>query len=234
MPNHIKNRIELLGELHEIDSLIKKFSTYTPAALNLTHDGKHVICKKKDANFDFCWLDLSSGHVHDRGEINQIGLPYGYEPEVNDGYLAFPDFQKVVPPPDDPAYKDIPSQEEAKNSPNWWYTWNIKNWGSKWGAYSYERLAINVFTFETAWSHAPIIIEAISKAFPKVEINYSWADEDTGRNCGRAYYHNGLVSQSIPYGGSREAYELAFELRPEASKNYKLVGETYEYAESED
>jgi hypothetical protein len=233
MPNHIKNKIELIGELSEIDALIKKFSTYLPAHLNMTHDGKHVICKNKGEGYSFCWLDLSTGHVHDRADLNQIGLPPDYEMEITDGVLLFPDFKKVIPPPDDPAYRDEPSQEVAQKSPNWWYEWNIEHWGSKWGGYDFERLAINVFTFDTAWSGCPIIIEAMSKAFPNITINYAWADEDTSHNCGRAVYHNGLISEEIPAGGTKEAYDIAFELRPDYQESYELVDGEYQYKESE-
>lgn len=45
------------------------------------------------------------------------------------------DFSKIVIPPDDPAYNDLPSQSQAKISPNWWYHWNRKNWGTKWNCY---------------------------------------------------------------------------------------------------
>lgn len=230
MPNHIKNRIVLIGDLSDLDALIKKFSTEVAAKLRKTYDDE-FICQNKDR--DFCWLNPKTGVAHNRNGLNQIGLPEGYEPEIELGFLCFPDFKKIIPPPDDPAYRDEPSQEAVKDSPNWWYTWNINNWGSKWGGYSFEREAINIFTYETAWSPSPIIIEAISRAFPSVTIKYTWADEDTGHNCGRAVYHNGLVDHYAPKGGTKEAYEIAFELRPDRAENYKLIDGTYRYHESE-
>lgn len=232
MPNHIKNKIELIGELSDIDALIKRFSTEHKASLRKTHDEKMIICNKADGSF--CWLDLLTGIASNRGDLNQVGLPEGYAPEISEGFLCFPDFKKVIPPPEDPAYRDEPSQEIAKKSPNWWYNWNVKNWGSKWGGYDFERLAINVFTFDTAWSGCPIIIEAISKAFPEVTIKYSWADEDTSHNCGRSVYKDGMIQEVIPEGGSKEAYEIAFELRPHYAEDYQLIGDTYKYKEEED
>lgn len=233
MPNHITNKIELLGEIAQIDALIKRFGTRVPASINMTHDGEMAICKKLGKEWGFCWLNFKTGSATDRNGMNQIGLPDGYEIEINESFLHFPDFAKVIPPPDDPAYRDEPSQKIAEASPNWWYRWNIDHWGTKWGSYSCKQLAINEYTFETAWSGVPKIIEVISKAFPLVTIKYSWADEDTGYNCGRSLYRNGLLDEEKPKGGSKEAYELSFELKPGSSENYKLIGDKYEYVETE-
>lgn len=232
MPNHVKNLIELVGPMSEIDALIKKFSTYIPASVKKTHDNKEVICKQVGSEYGFCWMDLKTGYCNNRSGLSQIGLPDDYEIELSDSIFCFPDFDKVIPPPkDDPAYKDEPSQEVAKTSPNWWYTWNSKHWGTKWGGYSYERPAINVFTFETAWASVPKIIASISLAFPNVTINYKWSDEDTGYNCGRAVYKDGLIQETIPEGGSPEAFQIAFELRPDRAEGYELVDGVYKSIE---
>lgn len=231
MPNHIKNKIEIIGDINQMDALIKKFGTEIPAAVNTAND-ESVICNLKGEEYGFCWLDLKTGRAHNRKGLDQIGLPDEYEIEVNQGFIAFPDFAKVIPPPkDDPAYNDLPSQREAEKSPNWWYNWNTANWGSKWGGYSYKREAINIFIFETAWSSVPPIIEAMSKAFPELTIKYSWSDEDSGHNCGRALYYNGLMTEDIPEGGSVEAYEIYFEHRPGSKDDYELVDGEYRYKE---
>ena len=232
MPNHIKNQLELIGSLTDIDSLIAEFSTTHPSKVEKTHDGL-VICKHKIEPYNYCWLDLSNGHVHNREGLNQIGMPDYYEISLSDSFVEFPDFSKIIPPPNTPAYRDEPSQDIAKESPDWWYTWNIKHWGTKWGAYSCERTSINVFSFETAWSSVPKIIDIISKKHPNVTIKYTWADEDTAPNCGKRTYHNGLLEEYLPEGGSKEAYEIAFEVRPDNAKNYALVDGKYTYLEND-
>lgn len=233
MPNHIKNRIELIGSIEEIDSMIKKFGTYHKASIKMTHDNESIICKGDGDDFNFCWWSTVTGRSTNRGDLNCAGLAKGFTPELNESFTAFPDFEKVIPPPNDPAYKDLPSQDVARHSPNWWHTWNVRNWGSKWGGYSFEREAINVFTYETAWSSSPIIIESISRQYPNVTIKYSWADEGTGYHTGRQVYHNGLIEEIIPKGGSVESYQLAFELRPDIADRYKLVDGKYEYVEED-
>lgn len=231
MPNHIKNRLILSGSLNDLDAMIKKFGTYYPAEIKESYK-KEVICKLKGDEWKFCWLNLKTGQSIGRdNKPMQYGLPDGYEIEIRDSFLRFPDFAKVIEPPNNDAYNDLPSQEAVRDSPDWWYTWNIKNWGTKWNSYSCERPAINVFEFETAWSPVPQIIGKISAAFPEVTIEYAWADEDTGYNCGTAIYYNGLLSIESPDGGSREAYEIAFDLRPDRRDNYELVNGKYRYKE---
>lgn len=231
MPNHVKNKIELIGDINDLDSMIKTFGTEVKASLSVTEDDGHLICNLKGEKWGFCWFDTKTARAWNRTDLDVIGLPVEYEPKIKQGFLCFPDFEKVIPPPNTDAYKDLPSQRIAESDPTWWRTWNIKNWGSKWSGYSYERPSINVFVFETAWSPVHKVIEAISKAYPKVTIKYSWADEDTGYNCGRAVYHDGLIEKNLPTGGSIEAYELAFELRSDRADNYELVNGRYQYKE---
>jgi hypothetical protein len=233
MPNNIKNKLELLGPIEDIDALIKRFSSYVPAKIAKTYDDDLVICKSKTDNFGYCWMDLTNGYVKNREGLSRIGLSEEYEIEVKDSFLCFPDFEKIIPPPNDGAYRDLPSQAIAESSPNWWRTWNIENWGTKWSGYSYERPAINQFSFETAWAPVPKLIDIMSREFPTVTIKYTWADEDTGYNCGKTTYHNGILITSIPKGGTKDAYEIAFELRPDLAENYELVNGKYEYKEEE-
>lgn len=163
--------------------------------------------------------------------VNEFGTLIDLIEKKGDAYLHFPDFEKVVPTPNDPAYRDEPNQEIAKRSPNWWYNWNINNWGSKWNSGECCRISDKEFTFDTAWSHVPQIVTRISVKYPDVVIKYTWADEDTGNNCGRSVYKNGLLSESIPDSQSKEAYDIAFELRPEEAYEYKLVDGNYVYNE---
>lgn len=114
-----------------------------------------------------------------------------------------------------------------------WYDWCVENWGTKWNSYSCEKLDDNVFTFETAWSGVPKIIEAMSKGFPSVEFKYAFADEDTGNNVGLMIFKDGLINENIPEGGSKEAYDMAFELHPDSKEYYELIDGEYQYIEEE-
>src|SRR5690606_36773209 len=144
----------------------------------------------------------------------------------------FADFENVIPAPDDPEYRDGPLLEVAKESFKWWYRWNINIWGRKWNSFACQRYALYVFIFETAWSPVSKIIARISKDFPDVRIKYTWADENTVHNCGRAVDRNGLLEYDAPNGGSVDAYQIAFESRPEYAENYELIDGTFKYKES--
>jgi hypothetical protein len=115
-----------------------------------------------------------------------------------------------------------------------WYGWCIEYWGTKWNSYSCEKESDNVYTFETAWSGVPKLIEKMSQQFPKVKILYKYSDEDTGSNCGVGEYQGGEVSFNKLLSGSNEAYELAFELRPSRKEYYKMIDGEYKYSEDEE
>ncbi len=114
-----------------------------------------------------------------------------------------------------------------------WYNWAVANWGTKWNAYQQEKPENNVIMFETAWAGVPDLIDKLSVRFPEVSFTYKWSDEDTGCNCGTGSYKNGELEINRPENCSREAYELAFELRPHYKEYYKLVGDTYEYIDED-
>lgn len=115
----------------------------------------------------------------------------------------------------------------------YWYDWNIANWGTKWNSYSHEKIAWNIFKFETAWSAVPVLIAYMSKKFPLLEIIYKYADEDFGYNTGIYVFKDGIVSEHIPQGGSKEAYELAFSVKPDMKENYVFDGNNYVYKDEE-
>ncbi len=114
-----------------------------------------------------------------------------------------------------------------------WYEWSIKTWGTKWNASSCEKESDNVYTFETAWSGVPELIRIMSANFDG-DIIYKFADEDTGANVGAFIFNKGnITSKNTPANRSKEAYDLAFELRPDYKENYKLVGDSYQYVEED-
>lgn len=231
MPNHITNIITLKGNVEQINDCINKYSTKYPATIYESSDGK-FICKKDGDGWNVGWLDTNTGTFSRREKNDRKGLPKGWEVQVTQGVFAFPDFKKVIPPPDDPAYNDEPSQDVAEKSPFWWYTWNCKYWGSKWGGYSYQQLAINTFQFDTAWSSVPKIIEVISLEFPELIIEYMWADEDIGGNVGEIIVQGGdIISDNIPESCSNEAYELVFKIKPETKEWYELIDGEYQNKE---
>lgn len=116
-----------------------------------------------------------------------------------------------------------------------WYDWSIKHWGTKWNCAECKKIDENTFEFDTAWSGVPDLIKKMARQFPTIKIVYKYSDEDTGSNCGIAEYENGSVAFFNQLkSGSKEAYELAFELRPDSMNYFELVGDTYSYVERDD
>lgn len=115
-----------------------------------------------------------------------------------------------------------------------WYEWRCDKWGTKWNAceINTEGASDDFIEFETAWSAPHPVIERLAECFPDVKICHFWADEDTAYNCGQREYRNGMLDcEHIPEGGSAEAYELAFFLRPYLEDEYELVDGIYRYKE---
>lgn len=115
-----------------------------------------------------------------------------------------------------------------------WYDWCIENWGTKWNAYDQRFEAPNTIWFNTAWSGVADLIQKLSKKFPDVEFDYTYADEDTGSNTGTGAIKDGVISMHYPDNQSNEAYDLAFELNPEYRDNYELTEDGYKYKEEKE
>ncbi|WP_409969686.1 hypothetical protein RFF05_07195 [Bengtsoniella intestinalis] len=119
-----------------------------------------------------------------------------------------------------------------------WYNWALANWGTKWNAYYPVPLVegSKKIEFSTAWS-APIpIIKRLSEVYSDQKITHRWADENIGYNVGTCVYENGeMIDIDVPEGGTKEAYEMAADIRGFDLADYGLSlskdGRTYEYHE---
>ncbi|MNL31048.1 hypothetical protein D3C87_1528170 [compost metagenome] len=105
-----------------------------------------------------------------------------------------------------------------------WHDWSCKNWGTKWNSYECNKISKNVYEFDTAWSGVYDLINKMSVQFPDVKIEYEYSDEDTGSNCGYATFINGKGEFIRLKSQSKEAYDLAFKLRPDNLQNFELIG----------
>lgn len=233
MPNHIKNRLVIIGTNKQIQEVFNKYNTHFEAELHTAYDGT-VICRNKSQDtFSVGWLDLKTGIFNTREENSErIGLPENWIVEVLQPRDHFPDFDKIKPHPRCDEYNDIPNQDAVRNSPNWWLTWNRANWGTKWNSYSHSKEGYGVYDFNTAWNGVPDLMLELSKQNPDVEFHYEYADEDTGSNCASYKFKNGeVLSVFKPKSQSKEAYDLAFKLRPHYKDDYVLINGNYEYKE---
>ncbi|GAA2941070.1 hypothetical protein ACFO7V_16755 [Glutamicibacter bergerei] len=110
-----------------------------------------------------------------------------------------------------------------------WYEWNPKSWGTKWNAYETtvepRENGLTELRFDTAWSHPYPVLEKLSKKFPSVLIQVSYADEDLGHNIGQYAIKNGERSDLLGIEeGSDEANDFAAHIK---------YGKTYAELEAE-
>ena len=74
-----------------------------------------------------------------------------------------------------------------------WYNWKVENTSTKWDAYSCigGDNSDNYFFFQTAWAHPYQLMCHLSKKYPEAIFVSTFADEDTGSNCGVFAYKDG-------------------------------------------
>lgn len=109
------------------------------------------------------------------------------------------DFNTIIPEPateaDCPDKYHIPDEKVAKakglgwdenDDRRWfdWYSFHIDKWGTKWNAcnssihleFSRDKGELTIW-FDTAWSPAILIIEALMVLYPNLEINLAFIEE---------------------------------------------------------
>ena len=71
--------------------------------------------------------------------------------------------------------------EEVGRTPNNWYNFNTREWGTKWDAYDVyvETSAPKAFyaQFSSAWSPPLPVFEAMAEQHPELEFDFSWEEE---------------------------------------------------------
>ena len=93
----------------------------------------------------------------------------------------------------------IHKQPENRAHPDWWYNWNVANWGTKWNANEvwHDRTdngqveqGRTAYSFDTAWSPAEPVVLALSKMFPTLHITHRYCEGGMGY-AGEVMYFDG-------------------------------------------
>jgi hypothetical protein len=107
--------------------------------------------------------------------------------------------------------RDIPIEEQMQFKTNDWYSWNVRNWGTKWDvavgdneAYSDtyiegptpngENLVV-YYNFHTAWSPPMPAMEKLSAQYPKLLFTLSY-EEETGWGGECEFLRGKMISES--------------------------------------
>ena len=235
MPNHVTNELVISASEEVVNNIYQECGTKCESVHEKAYDGT-LIYTKRSTN-EVGYLDENTGVFKIRKKQKLvIGAIDGFEPSMSEERYVFPDFNKIIPQPDNLYKENLTSEKEIeldiKGIPNW-YTWNVKNWNTKWNSYEHLELEHGSYRFLTAWSNVIVVIIALSKKYPKASFHYRWCDEDISYNLGECFIENGeIIKENIPIEGSKEAYELCFEM-DEIRDDYKLVNGNYEFIEED-
>ncbi|MBR5091650.1 MAG: hypothetical protein IK093_19690 [Ruminiclostridium sp.] len=217
MPNHVQNRVRLIGEQSRIDELLRTVQNDEEGFGSI--DFNKIIPMPKEMEIE-CGTQTDKGFKaysdfiavyilgQQDGKIDVFAIPESSE-------KAFLRIRKDIDPETWSLGKQA-YQNKIKFGHTDWYSWCIDNWGTKWNAYYFGEYESNTLTFCTAWSRIMPIMTKLSEMFPDVHFNYAWADEDFGCNVGEVELQNGETTfENIPAPFSKEAYEMAADIRGE-------------------
>ena len=102
----------------------------------------------------------------------------------------------------------IHEQLKVSSHPDWWYNWNVRNWGTKWncGEVWNDREdsgsvveGTTSYNFDTAWSPAEPIAAALAEQFPSLEIAHRYCEGGMGF-AGEVIYRGGEEAIRNDYG----------------------------------
>lgn len=94
----------------------------------------------------------------------------------------------------------------------------------------------NTLLFDTTWRPVLPIMYILAKKFPNIDFIYEYTSHHAGKSAGIMYVSQGEVITAEPFEDySKEAYDVAFELRPHLKMLYKWNASTgqYEYDTSD-
>lgn len=100
--------------------------------------------------------------------------------------------------------------EESGRTPNNWYQFNNREWGTKWDAYDvYVQQAPRAYyaTFSSAWSPPIPVFEAMTEQHPSLTFNFGWEEEQGWGGEGSGYDGHFVVVQEWDIPGSHADYE---------------------------
>jgi hypothetical protein len=256
MPNHIQNKLQVLGNNDEVQKVLTHIKGKDndgkeiqidfdkikpiPKGMNVeTHLGVEMWAKICTGQIDFAYLfsqmKQSTSELFKSGDFGILASRMEANTAMehltgrragNVKDLSDSDFESFI--------QCLKNYREYGNIS--WYDWCIKNWGTKWNAYDQndKRNTTDAIYFKTAWSSPIGLISELSKMFPLVKICLTYADEDSGSNAGIITFENGkAIEVNQPESQSIEGYTIYFELHPGRKKDFKLVNGKYVWVEEE-
>lgn len=124
----------------------------------------------------------------------------------------------------------IHEQPKFTKHPDWWYNWNIANWGTKWncGEVWHDRVddsnIVEVgrtsYGFDTAWAPAEPVIAALAEKFPSLSITHRYCEGGMGY-AGQVVYLKGEEVSRDEYNGDVSLPDEAWLREEDGSNSYE-------------
>lgn len=260
MPNHITNKIRLTGDQKRIDELLQAvkyeekelgtldFNKLLPIPESLNMTAGSIETKSVEAYLTAMNPDADDYGVEKlaKKEFEKLltGLNSSRSFGIYHGGMSSAVMAEHASRTKEKSVSALISlgKQYADNFRQYgcttWYNYRVRIWGSKWNSCCPEPLKDNTITFSTAWSRVTPVLEKLSELYPDLEMEYSWADEDIGTNVGIAHFSGGgMTEEYLPEVHSKEAFEMAAEIRGCSLSEYGLIysGEsgTYEFHDND-
>jgi hypothetical protein len=223
MPNHVINKVILLGKREDVEKLL---DTIASVEKENGHPEYNII----DFNKIIPMPNVLRGMASPPRIVSEA--EYKKEMELYEAKKKDPSL----------LTEEICNSYMKKYGAVDWYNWSCAHWGTKWNAYSQFKDEIletnsgNVQTaiiFDTAWSTPYPVIEKLHEMFPSVKIELRYADEDASSNTGVIKFNENGTQIYNPEDGSDEAWELYLELHPDMKGEF-VKNKKGEYVYKED
>lgn len=204
MPNHVTNRLMLLGADADVSRFLNDLKSPTEATVLVDFNQIRPMPQELRGT-----LSGSNDIIPDEGYADAIAALKATHDAWASEWIV-----KTGRPREEfgyvcqlPVSKSMARDYMARFGAYNWYDWARENWETKWGGYNsrYDEALPNVVWYDTAWSAGALgLLREMSQRHPLLRIVHDWADEDTGSNVGRRTWHNGLMA--VPVGASQDGY----------------------------
>lgn len=247
MPNWCANQLDINGDEAEVVRLIEAvkgeddgfdFAKIVPIPDNkfyATNEGQNDFLCGCHPEFVItkAMVKGAEGHEYEK--------EHGFEPQ--EGYWAVDGLPVVKRDLDNGAIEAVvesmfggsevcPKHDEHKISshPDWWYNWNVANWGTKWncGEVWHDRVddsnligvGKTAYSFDTAWSPAEPVIAALAEKFPTLSITHRYCEGGMGY-AGQVVYLNGVEATRDEYDSGEALPDEAWLREEDGSNSYE-------------
>ena len=175
--------------------------------LDISGDETLIADIKRQLNKPFVMIHDSWNATTGKMEVSQTSYSnpvFAFYNIYNHRQAGITDEQYVQQPP-----RDLPIEEQMTFKTNDWYSFNVREWGTKWDVAVldndkypetelYEETNSSVaYKFNTAWSPPIQAITKLSEQYPSLEMNLSY-EEETGWG-GSVNFNNGIATVEESY-----------------------------------